>query len=210
MSRMLGMARSHVILLAAFGAVIAVLGAAALALRAMATASPPGAATERTAGAAPRVTPGFAVACEIIGPTGGPGDNCQWIVAELVRRAPLDRADGTVADAVLRGVQQALANRRLSGRGGRCEITEPGGPCRWEPDPFTVSDVEGMRQALFAAGFRDFIVRLARPGDIAPVGAAVYGVGAGPACVLGLESDGIAGDTAFVAGRLPDGSCLTP
>jgi hypothetical protein len=63
-----------------------------------------------------------------------------------------------------------------------------------------------VRQALTGAGYRDALVRVARPDDPAPRGSVLVAVPAGAACVV-IHHNGYPHRT--VAGRLPDGSCLS-
>jgi hypothetical protein len=187
--------RRQLTLPAVFGAVIAVLGAVAIVLRAMAALPSHGAT-------APSASPyRIAIACA------GTGDACERMAADIARRARLSDQERAAGDAVATTVRRALPPLSISGHVDRCATT-PGGPCRWVGDPPTAADVDQVRAALLAAGFREVTVRLARHDDVAPAGALLYAVTAGPACVVGWEQ-GPTG-SAFVAGQLPAGGCLPP
>ncbi|MEN3308256.1 MAG: hypothetical protein V7603_4458 [Micromonosporaceae bacterium] len=198
----------RLLLPAVFGVVIAVLGAVALALRAMGTVPQPGAAATP-----PGTRHQFAVLCAGPAQGGRPGaadDYCRRLVADIARRAPLDLRERALGEAAAETARSALPQPAPGGHLDRCATTVPGGPCRWVPDPPTVADVEQVRQALLAAGFREVTVRLARPDDPAPVDAVLYAVAAGPACAVGSRQGSGGMGTGFVAGRLADGSCLAP
>ncbi len=127
-------------------------------------------------------------------------DYCRRAADDMIRRTPLTDAQRADAD---RASEQVLAVLPDGARGSRCSTDRPGALCRLEVSPPSSSEV---RQALTAAGYRDALVRVARPDDPAPRGSVLVAVPAGAACVV-IHHNGYPHRT--VAGRLPDGSCLS-
>jgi hypothetical protein len=105
-------------------------------------------------------------------------------------RRDLTTAQRSRADAAGRRVDQAVSQA----------IFSPAAP---PPD-----QVAALRQALDRAGYRDIVVRVARPGDPALPGSLLYAVGDGPYCVIGVRVVATGSVSERVDGRLPDGRCL--
>jgi hypothetical protein len=162
-----------------FGAVIAMLGTAALVLRAMGSvpAEPAPDPTRQVLLFQQPSAPAdamVAIACN------GQSSACVRLAADMARRRPVDGDARTAAAPVIQ----------------QFSLLPPG-----------YLDADQYRAVLLAAGFQDVVVRLARPGDPAPEGVLEYAVGAGQACVVGwrvAKSPGLL----YVAGRLPSGTCL--
>jgi hypothetical protein len=117
-------------------------------------------------------------------------DGCAHVVSGRQRRV-LTAEQRRQADAVGRRVDQALSRVAL----------DPSAP---------LSDhVGALQAALRVAGYRDTVVRLARPDDTMAVpGSVVYAVGDGPFCLLGYRIASTGTVSEHVDGRLPDGRCL--
>jgi hypothetical protein len=125
-------------------------------------------------------------------------DYCRRIAEDLGRRAPL--ADGDRAAA--QPLRQTLVDGFVRELGADCH-----GPI--EPCLLRATPPEAVRRALIASGFVDPVVRPAGFTDPAPVGAVLYAVPAGHACLLGHVQPGTAAPP-LVVGPLSDGACLSP
>ncbi|MCW6004941.1 hypothetical protein K1W54_10145 [Micromonospora sp. CPCC 205371] len=102
---------------------------------------------------------------------------------EVGRRA-LNAEQWAATSAVARSIRETLA----------------GAPATTRPND--------VARTLLEAGYGGAVVRKARDSDPAPRGSIVYGVPAGPACVIGY----VAADAAanIPAGTLPNRTCLLP
>lgn len=123
---------------------------------------------------------------------------------------PLTQSDGRAAAAAQSWVAAAVvrATTMVSTQPcdtGRCQAVPSG-----VPRPASgrlVVDAVALARALRDAGFPNATVRMARPGDPAPVGSVLYAVPVGSACILGYDQGG--GGSVNVVGRLLGGRCLT-
>jgi hypothetical protein len=92
---------------------------------------------------------------------------------------------------------------RFSGR-EQAACDQPDGTCSAAMLPPTVDQA---RRALSAAGLTQLAIRTARAHDPAPAGSLLIAVPAGRACVLVFHAG--SDMQSAVAGRLPDGTCLS-
>ncbi|MEJ3748860.1 hypothetical protein WEI85_37005 [Actinomycetes bacterium KLBMP 9797] len=130
----------------------------------------------------------------------GGDDYCGRIADDLSRRGPVRDSDRTTAQPFLALVRDGFASRF----GADCDRLMRA--CRFpdgQPDP------DAVRAALAGSGFLGPVVRTARITDPAPADSVLYGVRAGPACLVGYVQSGFA-PPPQVVGRLPDGTCLFP
>ena len=130
--------------------------------------------------------------------------NCAAPVVELATRLRLTR-----------GEQVTLANQARSALDAvdaapACTPSDRGGSARQGADECLVageSTPEQIRRVLDDAGYRGGEVRLAWPGDPAPVGSVFFAVPVGDGCLLGYTGSGA---RRWVTGRLLNGECATP
>lgn len=80
-------------------------------------------------------------------------------------------------------------------------------PCQVKIGPIDADYVAAAWAALFRAGYKDAVVRLAHVDDPAPQDSMVYGVPVGPGCVVGYVSTRSSSHSP--AGLLSEGGCLT-
>jgi hypothetical protein len=116
-----------------------------------------------------------------------PGDTygyCDRLDEIEVGRRALNAEQWAAASAVARSIREALA----------------GAPSDARPND--------IARLLLDAGYSGTVVRKARESDPGPPGSIVYGVPAGPACVIGYRAPGASGE--IPAGTLPNRTCLLP
>jgi hypothetical protein len=128
---------------------------------------------------------------------------CERAAAEVARRPPLDETGRAQGKDAMNTVHRALTVRSACASSAACATSST----RHAP---TAADVDASQRGLRDAGFGDVVVRIARPHDPAPTGSLLYAVAVGAGtCVVGHVADLPGGSgTGFVAGALPDGTCI--
>jgi hypothetical protein len=137
-------------------------------------------------------------------------DHCSRQAADYARREPLTAEQRAQAEATSDKFDRVIGSAALhEDRSGATCVTV-GGPCSIpEPTAARPADIDLVRTALAEAGMTGAVVRVAGPNDPAPRGAMVYGVPAGPGCLVGYRKSLTGSGSRGVMGRLPDGTCLS-
>jgi len=133
-------------------------------------------------------------ACAEVQPSDGYCERMAGDLAERDQPTNIERADAEGFVERVRAVFEGRLGARCEGRAEVCVFAVP-------------PTVEALRAALDAGGLPAPVVRAARYTDPAPLGATVYAVNAGGACLVGWV-EATAGSTIQVVGRRLDGRCL--
>jgi hypothetical protein len=198
-----------VVLAVSWLAAVVVLGGVTLVLNRMghpATASSTRQTVVRHEFAASTTDRVVAVLCPVVdngGPGAAPGDVCQRVSEDFIRRSPLTSTQTAQVTARATTVDQLLhqwptPSPSCLSYPGPCALVYP------MPGP---TELAWAKAALVSAGFTAVVVRFARADDPAPAGALLVAVAAGPGCVIGLR-DGRQAWQTRIGGSFPDGSCL--
>jgi hypothetical protein len=137
-------------------------------------------------------------------------DVCGRLAKDMGRRESLPLAQLRQVQDAEKSVQRIVLESASSDRPTpTCEAD--GVSCHLPRNPPVASnDAQILVANLSRAGIQNAVVRIAGPNDPAPAGTLLYGIPAGPGCLVGFL-DGLNGGGGFnPVGRLPSGACLDP